>query len=320
MRHGIGDWAWNADARAGALMELWIPITVFAAFMQNARSALQKHLKGRLTTLGATYVRFLYAAPFAIAYAVGLHLIGGESFPAPNATFLVYVALGGLSQIVFTFLLLWLFSFRNFATGTTFSKTEVVQIAVLGFLVLGDTLTWASGAAILLAAAGVVVLSAAQTNVTLATLVTSLGEKSTLIGLASGAFLGASVVFFRGASLSLKFPDFMMAAGFTLAVAVVFQTVTMGLYLAWKEPATLKAVIVEWRWSLAVGIAGMLASVGWFTAFTLENASYVRAVGQIELIFTFAVSIFFFREKTNRKELLGILLVAAGIILLILTR
>lgn len=301
-------------------MELWISVTLFAAFMQNARSALQKHLKGRLTTMGATYVRFLYAVPFAVAYMLGLHLIGGAPLPAPNGAFLVYVVLGGLSQIIFTFLLLWLFSFRNFAAGTTFSKTEVVQIAILGFLVLGDTLTLASGAAILLAAVGVVVLSAAQTNVTLATLFTSLGEKSTIIGLASGAFLGASVVFFRGASLSLGYDGFVMAAGFTLAMALIFQTVVMGLYLAWKEPATLKAVVVEWRWSLAVGVAGMLASVGWFTAFTLENASYVRAVGQIELIFTFAASIFFFREKTNIKEVLGILLVAAGIVMLILTR
>jgi len=193
-------------------MELWIPVTLFAAFMQNARSALQKHLKGRLTTMGATYVRFLYAVPFALAYMLGLHLIGGAPLPAPNGAFLVYVALGGLSQIIFTFLLLWLFSFRNFAAGTTFSKTEVVQIAVLGFLVLGDTLTLASGAAILLAAVGVVVLSAAQTNVTLATLFSSLGEKSTIIGLASGAFLGASVVFFRGASLSLGYDGFVMAA------------------------------------------------------------------------------------------------------------
>jgi drug/metabolite transporter (DMT)-like permease len=251
---------------------------------------------------------------------LGIHVVGGAPFPTPNATFVVYVALGGLSQILFTFLLLWLFSFRNFAAGTTFSKTEVVQIAILGFLVLGDTLTWASGAAIALAALGVVVLSAAQTNVSMATLVTSLGEKSTLIGLASGAFLGASVVFFRGAALSLGYDGFVMAAAYTLATAVVFQTVVMGLYLVWKESTTLKAVIVEWRWALAVGIAGVLASIGWFTAFTLENASYVRAVGQIELIFTFVASIFFFHEKTNRKEVLGILLVAAGIILLILTR
>jgi drug/metabolite transporter (DMT)-like permease len=302
------------------MIELWIPVTIFAAFMQNARSALQRHLKGRLTTLGATYVRFLYAAPFAVAYMTGLHLLAGSSLPTPNTTFFVYSVLGGLSQILFTFLLLWLFSFRNFAAGTTFSKTEVVQIAILGFLVLGDTLTPASGAAIALAATGVLALSAAQTNVSLRTLLTSLGEKSTLIGLASGAFLGASVVFFRGAALSLRHDDFVMAAAYTLAISVVIQTVMMGLYLAWREPSTLRTVVVQWRWSLAVGIAGMLASVGWFTAFTLENASYVRAVGQIELIFTFLASIFFFGERPNAKELLGILLVAAGIVLLILTR
>ena len=301
-------------------MELWISAAVFAAFMQNVRSALQKHLKGRLTTLGATYVRFLYAAPFAVAYMLGLNLLGGAPLPAPNGAFLAYCALGGLTQIIFTFLLLWLFSFRNFAAGTTFSKTEVVQIAILGFLVLGDALTWASAAAIALAVLGVVVLSAAQTKMSLGTLVTSLGEKPTLIGLASGAFLGASVVFYRGAALSLGHNNFVMAAGYTLAVALVFQTIVMGAWLAWKEPATCKAVFVEWRWSVAVGIAGMLASVGWFTAFTLENASYVRAVGQVELIFTFAASIFFFREKTNRKEVLGIVLVAAGIVMLILTR
>ena len=47
------------------MIELWIPITVVAAFMQNLRSALQKHLKAKLSTGGATYVRFLFALPFA---------------------------------------------------------------------------------------------------------------------------------------------------------------------------------------------------------------------------------------------------------------
>ena len=34
-------------------MELWIPITIAAAFLQNLRSALQKHLQGSLGTLFA---------------------------------------------------------------------------------------------------------------------------------------------------------------------------------------------------------------------------------------------------------------------------
>ena len=53
-------------------MELWIPITIAAAFMQNLRSALQKYLKGRLSTGGATYSRFFYAVPFAWLYLAAL--------------------------------------------------------------------------------------------------------------------------------------------------------------------------------------------------------------------------------------------------------
>jgi len=44
----------------------------------------------------------------------------------------------------------------------------------------------------------------------------------------------------------------------------------------------------------------------------------VRAVGQIELVFTFIASVFFFRERTSRIELLGIALILAAILLLVL--
>ena len=47
---------------------------------------------------------------------------------------------GGLAQITATALLLYSFSFRNFAVGTTYSKTETVQTAIFGILILGDPL------------------------------------------------------------------------------------------------------------------------------------------------------------------------------------
>jgi|TARA_R110002124_G_scaffold63978_2_gene175180 drug/metabolite transporter (DMT)-like permease len=301
-------------------MELWIPITVLAAFLQNARSALQKHLKGRLSTLGAAYVRFLYAMPFSLVYLWGLHEIVGKDLPVFNTTFLMYCVLGGASQIAFTVLLLYLFQFRNFAVGTTFSKTEVFQVAVLGFLILGDTVTTAAAAAIALAGVGVVVLSAGQSKVSLKALISGVTEKATVIGLVCGAFLGASVVFFRGAALSLKWDDLAMTVAYTLAVSLVIQTIAMGAYLAWKEAPTLKAVFVHWKWSAAVGAVGMAGSVAWFLAFTMQNAAYVRALGQIELVFTFAASIFFFKEKVTRLEVIGIALIILAILLLILSR
>ena len=300
------------------MFELWIPITIAAAFFQNLRSALQKYLKSRLSTAGATYVRFFYAWPFAVIYVWGLAKFGGFEVPGITTEFLIYCLLGGLSQIIFTFLLIWLFSFRNFAVGTTYTKIDTVPVAILGLLILGDPLSIAAIVAIAVSLIGVMALSVAETKITVGNLITNLSEKSTLIGLTCGAFLGASVVFFRGGALSLGGDGFIMQAAFTLAFSVVMQTVMMGAYLAVKERDQLKAVLVHWRPSLAVGVTGVLSSIGWFSAFTLQNAAYVRALGQIELIFTLIASAVFFRERLNRLEAAGIILVTGGIMILVL--
>jgi drug/metabolite transporter (DMT)-like permease len=302
------------------VIALWIPITIFAAFMQNLRSALQKHLKGRLSTGGASYVRFFYACPFALLYLIGVQQVGGYELPAVNGLFLLYCLLGGLCQITFTFLLVYLFSFRNFAVGTTYSKTEVIQVALLGLILLGDTISLAGVLAISLGMVGILALSVAHQDVSWKALATGFFERTTMIGLLCGACLGASVVFFRGAALSLGDDAVVMRAAFALAVSLVMQTVIMGGYLLLREPGQMTAIFRHWKPSLAVGVSGFLASVGWFTAFTLENAAYVRAVGQIELVFTFIASVVFFKEKTSRLELFGVALILAAILLLILAR
>src|SRR5258706_14806778 len=64
---------------------LWIPITIAAALLQNIRTALQKHLKGRLSTNGATYTRYVFGFPLAILYVAGLHAGAGLALPDFNA-------------------------------------------------------------------------------------------------------------------------------------------------------------------------------------------------------------------------------------------
>ena len=160
-------------------------------------------------------------------------------------------------------------------------------------------------------------LSMAETHISARNLITGLGEKPTVIGLVCGAFLGASVVFYRGGALSLGGDGFIILAAVTLAVSVVMQTVMMGAYLAVRERDQLMAVIVHWRPSLLVGVTGVLASIFWFSDFTLQNADYVRALGQIELIFTFIASVVFFREKINKLEFAGIIFITGGILILV---
>ena len=299
-------------------MEAWIPITIFAAFFQNLRSALQKHLKGRLSDTAAGYVRFVYALPFVALYLFVLHYVFELPLPSPTPKFFVLCLLGGICQILFTVLLLWMFSFRSFAAGTTFSKLEVVTVAILGSLILGDKLNFYAWTAIVISALGLISLSLGQSRISLANLISGLTEKPTIIGLACAAFLGGSVVFFRGASLSLEHDILLMAATFTLAVSLLMQTVIMTFWLAIKESKELPKVARNWRWCCPVGIAASFASMGWFIAFTMQNAGYVRALGQIELIFTFIATTMIFREKVAALEYLGTALIAIGILLIIL--
>jgi drug/metabolite transporter (DMT)-like permease len=202
--------------------------------------------------------------------------------------------------------------------GTAFSKLETIMVAIFGLILLGDRLTPVVIIAIAMSAVGVVILSAGQSKLGVNNLIQGLWRLPTLVGLACAAWLGMSVVLFRAASLSLGLDSFTLAASFTLLIVLILQTAIMGVVIALREPAQLEKVIRHWRPAALVGISGGLASIGWFSAFTLQNATYVRALGQIELIFTFAVTLLVFHEKVSRAELAGILLIGASITILLL--
>jgi uncharacterized membrane protein len=80
-----------------------------------------------------------------------------------------------------------------------------------------------------------------------------------------------------------------------------------------KELGQLTAVFKAWKVAGIVGLTGMLASVGWFTAMTIQNAAHVRALGQVELLLAFMTSLVIFREKVNSIEIAGIVLLILGI-------
>ncbi|MDQ6435429.1 DMT family transporter [Mesorhizobium sp. LHD-90] len=298
-------------------MELWIPITIGAAFLQNLRSAAQKHLKGVMGTTGATFVRFGFGVPFALGFVCLLHFGFGHPLPAPNLAFFAWAVLGGVGQIVATFLLVHLFSFRNFAVGTAYSRTEPAQAALFGLLFLGERVTAGVLLAIAISVFGVMLISVAHTALSLRTLVTSMFARNALIGLASGTAFGVSAVAYRAASLSLGGPNFIMQAAYTLVVVIVFQTVVMLVWMLSRDRSELGRIAKAWKPALFVGLVGASASFGWFTAMTLQQAAVVKALAQVEMIFTFASSVFFFKERINRLEIAGCVLIVCGILTLI---
>jgi drug/metabolite transporter (DMT)-like permease len=294
-------------------MAIWIPITMAAALVQTLRFVLQRQLKGAgLSTGGATFSRFLFAAPLAAAVA-GALLLGQAQVPALSGRFWAFAVAGGTGQIVATFCTVALFHERNFAVGIGFTKTETVLVAAFSAVVLGEHVSPQGLAAIAVGFLGVLLLTRAKGAGG-----ARVFNRATVLGLMAGGFFGASAIGYRGATLELLPAEFFFRAALTLACVTAFQTLAMGLWLRLAEPGELSRVARAWRRTLAVGVTGMLGSLGWFTAFSLQNAAYVRAVGQVEVVFTILVSWLVFRERLTLRELAGIALVVASLLLIVL--
>jgi drug/metabolite transporter (DMT)-like permease len=292
---------------------LWIPITLWAAFAQTLRNATQRGLTGSLGTLGATLVRFLYGLPFAVLWLWAVLAFTGAALPATGASFAAWVALGALSQIGATALLLRTMQESNFALGIAYSKTEVIQVALFAFAFLGDRLGLAAQLAIACATAGVLLLSPVDPKRPLRALAAGVTGRAALLGLASGAGFAFAAVGYRGAALSFGDAPYLASAALTLVAALALQTVVLGGWLLARQPEVVRGALREWRPSLFAGFMGAAASAGWFTAFAIQTAASVRTLGLVELLFAYVVSRKLFRETLSAMELAGMALIAIGI-------
>jgi len=298
-------------------VEAWLLFSLAAAFLQNLRNSLQKSINSVLSTFGAAYTRFVFGLPLAFLYWIIL-----RSFDTQHLNwgieFFGYAAMGGVAQVLAMWLLLRSFALKSFAVGTAYSKTETFQTAIFTILILGEAVTGITFVAILISFIGVCFLSLAKMTVNPREFLFSWTNKGALMGLTNGVFLGISAVSYRGAALSLGGESALLAASATLLAALIIQTSVLTAYLYYCEKGELTKVWQNKGKGALVGLASMLGSVGWFTAMTLQNAAYVRAVGQVELIFTFLTSTLIFREKITSYEILGTVLIVGGIMVLLI--
>jgi len=290
---------------------LWAVFTVIAAAAQTVRNAAQKELTGKLGTVGATQVRFLFGCPFAVIFLMAM-VAGGARVPPVTWMFWPWLFAGALAQIAATALMLAAMEERSFVAAIAYIKTEPVQVALFGLVFLGDAVTPEMAAAIVIATAGVIVMSTGA-----GALATMASLRPTVLGLAAGACFALSAIGYRGAILALHDPSYAIAATFTLTVGLLVQSVMLALYLVLRDRAVLTAILGAWRPSLFAGFMGAVASQFWFLAFALTTAANVRTLALVEVLFAQAISVFAFRQPVSPREAVGIAAIVAGVVLLI---
>ena len=296
----------------------WVIFTVLAAFFQNLRTSLQKRLNKNLSLVASAYVRFAFALPFAlIVFFLNFRSLDIVPIILDQNNFIYYTFLGAIFQVIFTLLLLYLFKFSNFVVGTSLSKTEVIQIAIFEYILLKDKLNLFGVIGIIVATIGVIVITIKDVKL----FFRNFFSKVTLIGLTTGLILGLSVVYFRAAALSLEnFSSNFDKAITTLFFGLFIQTAVVTTYLLIFEKSEFKKFYQNKVEICLTGLAGFLATLSWFFAFTLIQASFVRAVGQIEILFSYMSSKYLFKEKITFIEIMGIIIFISGATLLLITK
>lgn len=275
---------------------------------------MQSSLTQTLGTIGATQVRFIYGFPFALMFLVIVAAGGPYAVPGPNTAFLAFTLGGALAQIVGTALLLAAMRERSFSVATAFGKTEAVQVALFGLVLLGDELTLAKVAAILIATAGVFLIAVKPRESW-----NSAALRPALFGVASGGLYAIAAVGFRGGILALDDGAYFVRATTTLVWSLGMQSLILGAWMALFERAALLKSFALWRQSLFAGFMGAFASQFWFLGFSLTSAANVRTLGLVEVLFAQAVSHRLFAQRATAREIFGMALVVAGVALLLLS-
>lgn len=291
---------------------LWAVFTVIAAAGQVLRNVQQKELTASLGTVGATHVRFLFGLPFGALFLVIVLTATQLPLPHLSQTMLTWTVVAALAQVGATALMLAAMKDRSFVVVTTYAKTEAMQVAIFGLIFLGDRITVPLAIAVLVATAGVLLVSWPRSG----------GQevfswRPALLGIGSGAMFAIASIGFRGGIRALETPSFVVAATTTLAAGLVIQTVVLTTYLFIFDRKTLYAIFRMWRPSMLAGFTGAFASQMWYLAFAIETAAKVRTLALIEIPMAQILSRNLFKQTLASREAVGIALIVVGVLILL---
>lgn len=282
-----------------------------AAFMQAWRNAFQKQLSTTVDVYGVTLARFIFALPLALIYISCLyHFQPVTESVHFNLRFAIYVLIAALSQIAATALMVQLFKQKNYAIGVGLAKSEAVLAAIIAVVFLSDHLSLLGWFGVAVGGFAVFLMSKGRDF-------SDFSVQTLCIGIGSGLCFAITSLLVREASLELDNLPFIHRAAWVLLMVIGTQCFLLLMYLGLFRRATLWAMWQRIGLTFRVSLCSFLASLGWFSAMSMQSVPIVKTLGQVEIIFSMLISAYFFKEKLARAEHLGIVLVVIAAFLVI---
>ncbi len=281
---------------------IWPVLIISAAVLQIVRNAAQRSLTERLGLWGASYIRFIYGLPFAVVWLALIYAWRGPS-GAPSPEFWLWVVFGAATQGFATAALVYAMRGRAFAIANVLQKTEVFGAAIVGVLLIHDTLAPTHWAGAALGTAGIALMAHVSVNRD--------AMRAAISGASAGLLFAFSSVSYRAAAHAWGGDEWMAAAS-TLMATLGVQTLGGGVLLLIFSPGAMTTLLRAWRPSLVPGAAGAFASALIFTSLALgPSASAVKTVQLVDVLIGWLVSRRL-GEHIRPMELVGAGLVVAG--------
>ena len=290
-------------------------MAILAGLFQTIRNTSSRTVAKIYKPSTITLIRFAYALPFALIYALILHMAG---FVVGILTFnfLLFVTIASIFQIIGNTLFVNATKYGNFAVVVSFFRTDTILLAIISTLIFKVQYSGIAILGIFLTVFGTFLITFFKNKLKLS----SLWSKDVLFGLSSALFIVGAIIFFDGANKSFLGGSPIINVSVTLVISTIIQTIFNTLWVFWKQKNELFELRKTWKNDIIIGFASALATICWFTAYLLKDSALVRAVGQIEFLFSILVSIYFFKEKLKKVEILGIFIICIGILLVGLFR
>jgi drug/metabolite transporter (DMT)-like permease len=294
---------------------LWVIAALTAALGQSIRSVIQKRSRQALGIFGSAFVRFVFAVPLATLVLIAIIPDPLRHYTDFPLAFYFWLAMAGTMQILLTIILGYAFEQRNFATSIALSKTDVLQAAFFEMLLLAVIPDTRSAIAIGIGLLAVFVMAKGR-GLPRGALI-SRNWLSVSLGLGAGFAQAMCAVLYRVALETLEGQDYFANAIMTSVAAIYFQTLSLGLFMVIFHRQQLRDSLLSGPVSLAAGSIAAITTFMWLFAFSLNGVAPVRMVGQIEIVFSLMFSVWFFKERVSRAELIGATAIILSVLILL---
>ena len=298
---------------------IWIPAALFAALFLSWRMAVQQRIRAEMSVNAAALSRFFFGWPIACLILGSYVMIFGKTeLPELSMTFWFFAWAAGFVQMLATNLIIISSGHQNLVSGAAYMKTETLIVAVLAWLLLGESLAPLAWVGILVAFFGILMVSIDGGAKGLLRWVKGLKQIAAVTGLSAGFLFALTAIFIKQSANAVGGDDRNYAGLLVLVAVLGFQTIMQGTYVLLREPNQFRAMIIRWRVTAQVGLLAALASAGWFIAYAQAPVALVGIVGQTQILFTLGFGRFYLHEPLKKNEVAGIFLVGGGVIIALL--